>query len=131
MEIPKELKNTSMDKKYIKLLINDIFDSGVFGMRSMDRVFGNNLLNSNVLTHHENGGKMSSVINIICPPINTLSDTYSYAKNYKILTPIAWIHHFLAGMLNTEYTIFDKLKFLLFSTSTFKKRNKLIKNLKL
>ena len=117
------------DRRQIKMLINDILDSGVFGMKSLDRVFGNNLLNAEVVFKEGNSNKMRSVINLICPPASTLSSNYSYAKQYKILTPVAWIHHFLSGIFNKEYNILEKLKFLTFSTSTFKKRNKLIKDL--
>jgi hypothetical protein len=131
LQIPMELINVSVDKRYVKMLIKDIFDSGVFGMKSLDRVFGNNLLNAEVVFKNKSSSKMSSVISLICPPVNTLSDDYSYAKKHKILAPAAWIHHFFSGIFRKEYTILDKLNFLLFSTITFKKRDALLKNLEL
>lgn len=126
-----EFDAVPIDRRHIKMLLNDIFDSGVFGMKSLDRVFGNNLLNAEVVYNGEISNKMGSVINLIFPPVATLSDTYSYAKKYKILTPIAWIHHFFAGLFNKQYKLLEKLNFLIFSTSIFRKRNKLIKNLEL
>lgn len=131
LQLPKGLINLSIDKKYIQMLINDIFESGVFGMKTLDRVFGNTLLNADIIFKNENYPKMNSVINIICPPVNTLSDTYSYAKKHKLLAPLAWLHRFFAGTVNDEYNVFNKLNFLFFSTFTFKKRSKLIKSLEL
>lgn len=133
MQLPDELKIIYISEKEIKMLINDIFDSGVFGKTSLDRVFANGLINTNIKPKikTENTRRNRSVINIICPPVNSLSGSYTYAKKYKILTPIAWLHHFFAGMFNKDYTIFDKIDFLFLSTLTYKKRSKLIKNLEL
>ena len=131
LQIPKELKNITFDETSIKMLLDDIFASGVFGHRSLDRIFGNNLLNAEVMYKEKNSSRILNILLIICPPIHSLSNSYSYAKKYKILTPIAWIQHFFAGLFNRDYNYFDKLKFLFFSTSTFKRRNELIKNLEL
>lgn len=131
LKTPESLNMASVDNKYVKMLINDILDSGVFGNRSLDRVYGNNLLNAKATSKDVKPAKMSSVINIICPPVSTLSDTYRYAKKHRFLTPVAWIHHFVSGVLNARYSLFDKLRFLFFSTSTFKKRSILVKNLEL
>lgn len=131
LKIAPEFIKIPTNKKYSKMLINDIFESGVFGMKSLDRVFGNNLLNADIVFKDAHSSKMNSVLHLICPPINTLSDTYSYAKRHRVLTPIAWIHHFLAGAFNKEYKLLEKINFLVFSTSTFRKRNKLLKDLEL
>ena len=32
--------------------------------------------------------------NALFPKVDTMSYKFDYAKKYKILTPIAWIHHF-------------------------------------
>jgi hypothetical protein len=131
LQIPKVLKHITFDETSIKMLLDDIFDSGVFGHRSLDRTFGNNLLNSHVMYKEKNSNRIHNILLIICPPINSLSNSYSYAKKYKILAPIAWIQHFFAGLFNRDYKFFDKLNFFFFSTSTFKRRSKLIKNLEL
>jgi hypothetical protein len=129
VHIPKELNNVSIDEKYIKMLIHDIFASGVYGGKSLDRIFGNAPITPNPKSENKSNIVMIKLINIIFPPINTLSSAYSYAKKYKILTPIAWIHHFFAGAFNKEYNVIDKIKIILFSDFTFKKRSKLIKGL--
>lgn len=131
LQIPNEFNsvNNNHNNKSINRLIDDIFNSGVYGRKSLERVWGNSLLN--IESINKNSNKVKNVINIIFPPIDTLSDTYSYAKKHKILAPIAWIHHVFSGIFNKNYTLFDKLKFLLFSTSIFKKRRILIKELEL
>jgi hypothetical protein len=131
LEIPQKLKKLPVEYKYVKMLIKDIFDSGVFGMKSLDRLFGNNLLNADIIFKDSNSTKINNVLKLICPPVNMLPEGYSYAKKYKILIPAAWIHHFFAGIFHKDYDITDKLNFLLFSTHTFKKRAELLKNLEL
>lgn len=131
MAVPEKFKDSiiKIDQRHINLLIEDIISSGVHGNRNLEQVFSSNLVNASVVFKTETSSKMRSVINIIFPPINTLSDNYFYAKKNKLLTPIAWIHHFIAGVFNNHYTLLDKLNFLLFSNSTFKTRTKLIKDL--
>ena len=54
-----------------------------------------------------------------------------YAKKYKILTPIAWIHHFCVWAFSSDYAIKDKMKFATSAMSISQKRNNLIKKLEL
>ena len=34
-----------------------------------------------------------------------MSEKYNYAKDNKILTPVAWAHHLGAGVLNKDYSL--------------------------
>jgi hypothetical protein len=131
LELSSKFKTIFPNKKYTKMLIKDIFNSGVFGRKSLDRVYGNNLLNAEIVFKSKNPSKMRNVINLICPPVNTMSNDYSYAKRYRILTPVAWIHHLFSGISSKEYSLYDKLNFLFFSTLTYKKRDELLRNLEL
>ncbi|WP_163193899.1 nucleotidyltransferase domain-containing protein [Clostridium thermarum] len=132
LDLPSELDFCDkIDKKYINILISDIFSSGVHGNRSMYQTFGNTLLNSNVVFGEKSPVKINSILKIIFPPANVLSHSYSYAKKCKPLLPVAWVHHLLAGIFNKRYSIIDKLSFLLLSDLTFKRRLKLIKALDL
>lgn len=129
--IPQKLLNPPIDKKCTTLLMEDILNSGVFGRKSSQRVFGNNLLNAEIIYKSGNSNNKKSVLSLICPPVNTLSYRYNYAKRYRVLIPIAWIHHFVSGLFNKEYSLLEKIKFLLFSTSTFRKRENLLHHLEL
>ena len=51
-----------------------------------------------------------------------LKDRYSYAKRYKILLPIAWIHRIINGITNRDFSLKDKLQYY---TKIKKERNKL------
>ena len=70
-------------------------------------------------------------IQIILPPVNKLSDRYGYAKKYKILLPIAWIHHIFVGITTKEYDKESKKKFLTSTISNAKSRNKVVRWLEL
>lgn len=131
LNVPQEYKHINIDKKYIKMLIANIFDSGVFGKKSLHRIFGNNLLNSEQIYEFTDCSKPKSILYVVFPPVNNLDDKYGYAKKNKILIPIAWIHHFLSGIFNKEFSISEKISSVLFSTSVFRKKKELLKNLDL
>ena len=79
-------------------------------------------------------GKNSLIIRYIkflFPKVDTMSDKYNYAKKYRILTPLAWIHHFCSGVFHKDYRAKDKIKFALSSVNISKKHNALIKELDL
>ena len=65
-------------------------------------------------------------VRYIFPPVENMSDKYSYAKNNRILVLIAWIHHLFAGVFNKDYSLKDKLKFTTAVVGVSKKRNDLI-----
>lgn len=131
LTIPNELKAVYVENRFINALIDDIFEGGVFGMRSLDRVFGNNIVNADIIFNGEDSKKVRSVFSIIFPPSALLSNNYSYAKKNKFLLPMAWIHHFISGIFNRQYSLADKLRFIFFSNSTFRKRDTLLRNLEL
>jgi hypothetical protein len=133
MTIPKALNNIKLvEEELLTLLINDIFSSGVHGKRSISRMFGNQLAyNSSNLDSLNSVGIVKKFIMLLFSPNNKLSDRYSYAKKNIILLPIAWIHHFGRGVFNKEYSFLSKIKFLVATVYTSKRKNKLLQELEL
>lgn len=129
MDIPDILnKKEIINDKYIYLLIEDIFSSGVHGKRDKASSF------SNLISHEykeEKRSTLNSFKKLYFPSSDMLSQKYSYAKSNKILLPFAWIHRFFSGILNSDYSFIDKVKFTIFGTSISKKRNNLISWLEL
>lgn len=133
MTIPQELNNIILvEEGILKLLINDIFSSGVYGTRSITRMFGNQL---GYDLHNLNSLNSVSIVKkfimILFPPNKKLTDRYSYARKYNILIPIAWIHHLGIGVFKKEYSFISKIKFLVSTVYTSKRKNKLLQQLEL
>lgn len=129
MEIPKELKDNNNDDDVINLVVDDIFTGGVYGQRDLSYTFraqvGYDIDKDNTFS------MVKRYIQIILPPVNKLSDRYGYAKKYKILLPIAWIHHIFVGITTKEYDKESKKKFLTSTISNAKSRNKVVRWLEL
>lgn len=133
MEMPKEIKGEkNIKNKYIEQLIQDIFDSGVHGKKSNDRVFA-----AEFAFDQGEGAADGSVsiikkfMKLLFPPISQMSDKYNYAKKFILLAPIAWIHHLIEGILNKDYNFSSKMKMATSTVSIANKRNRLLKELEL
>ena len=131
MEIPKELniKNKKEDEEIIKLGVDDIFTGGVYGQRDLSFSF-----RAQVGYDIDDDSTFSMIkryIQVILPPTSKLSDRYAYARKYKILLPIAWIHHIYVGITTKEYDSESKKKFLTSTISNAKSRNKVVRWLEL
>lgn len=129
MEIPKELNDGNNDEEVIKLVVDDIFTGGVYGQRDLSFTF-----RAQVGYDIEDDSTFSMIkryIEIILPPPSKLSDRYVYAKKYKILLPVAWIHHIWVGLTTKEYDNESKKKFLTSTLSRAKSRNKVVRWLEL
>lgn len=129
MEIPKQLNDNTNDEEVIKLVVDDIFTGGVYGQRDLSYTFraqvGYDIDEDNTFS------MIKRYIQIILPPPSKLSDRYRYAKRYKILLPIAWIHHIFVGITTKEYDKESKKKFLTSTISNAKSRNKIVRWLEL
>lgn len=131
MEIPKGLniKNKDEDEEIIKLVINDIFTGGVYGQRDLSFSFRAQV--GYDIDDDSTFSMLKRYIQVILPPTSKLSDRYAYAKKYKILLPIAWIHHIYVGITSKEYDSESKKKFLTSTISNAKSRNKVVRWLEL
>lgn len=131
MEIPKQLniKNSRNDEEIIKLVVNDIFTGGVYGQRDLSFSFRAQV--GYDIDDDSTFSMLKRYIQVILPPVSKLSDRYEYAKKYKILLPIAWIHHIYVGITTKEYDSESKKKFLTSTISNAKDRNKVVRWLEL
>ncbi len=85
MKLPEELEVKYVNnKKYLESLIDEIFES--------------KLKSKKVIT------------NQFAKQVSFSLDRYSYAKNIKILTPIAWIHHIFELIFNSGHNFKDLIK---------------------
>ena len=128
MEIPKQLEVKSVNnKKYVSALIDEIFESGVHGKKEMANQFATQVaFNFEDKDSNATLGAIKRYFRFIFPRIDDMSDKYSYAKKFKILAPIAWIHHLFVGIFASEYTFKDKFEFLTKRAATAVNRNKLL-----
>lgn len=128
MEVPKELEVKSVNnKKYVSALIDEIFESGVHGKKEMANQFATQVaFNFEDKDSNATLGAIKRYFRFIFPRIDDMSDKYSYAKKFKILAPIAWIHHLFVGIFASEYTFKDKFEFLTKGAATAVNRNKLL-----
>ncbi len=72
-------------------------------------------------------GAIKRYIRFMFPRVEYMSDKYNYAKRYRILIPIALVHHLIAGLFRKEYSFIDKSKFVIKGASISAKKNKLLK----
>lgn len=131
MEIPAVIKREEkIDDKYIDLLIEDIFESGVHGKKDKDMVFAAEFaFDQGKGVADGTFSIFKKFMKLLFPPISDMSDKYSYAKKFIILAPIAWIHHLIVGIFNKEYSLNSKVKMATSTVSLANKRNRLLKEL--
>lgn len=128
MEVPQDINIKSVsNKKYVEALIDEIFESGVHGKKEMVNQFSTQVaFNFEGKDENATWGAIKRYLKFIFPSIDSMSDSYSYAKNFKILAPIAWIHHLFAGIFSKQYSFRDKFDFLTKGPSIAINRNKLL-----
>lgn len=125
MNIPEDLYEAEKIKnKYVNIFIDDIFNNGVSGRKDESSIFA-----KEIAFDSESNSKNSvskRFLNLIFPPLSQMSDKYNYAKKFKVLLPIAWIHHLFEGVNNKDYSLKSKIKILTNTIYVAKKRNKLM-----
>lgn len=121
MDIPIDLRDgIKIDEKYLDILLDNIFSSGVHGHK--DRLstivksfgMGNEKINCK--------DKRKS---IYFPQSYRLSNRYRYAKNNKILLPIAWIHRIIRAVFHEKFSLSDKIK-MYFSSRDILKNHRIL-----
>ncbi|MEG2017873.1 MAG: nucleotidyltransferase family protein [Clostridium sp.] len=136
MKLPVEVRNiigkALISNKYIELLIDDIFASGVYGNKDETRVFASEF----AFDQSEGAAEGTSSVfrkymKLLFPPIKDMSTKYDYAKRVKLLAPIAWIHHIFSGIFNKDYSLSNKVKMATATVSVGSKRNMLLRELDL
>ncbi|MGN9161727.1 nucleotidyltransferase domain-containing protein [Clostridium sulfidigenes] len=129
MKVPNELINIKLDQeKYINLLIDEILKGGVYGKKDVLNSFSNQIaFNYECKDNNATLGAIKRYIRFMFPRVEYMSDKYNYAKRYRILIPIALVHHLIAGLFRKEYSFIDKSKFIIKGASISVKKNKLLK----
>lgn len=128
MEMPKEINvDDIIDTNYMDALITEIFEAGVHGKKDIVNSLGNQLaFNFEDKDSNATLGAVKRFAGFIFPSPDKMSDKYSYAKKYKVLTPVAWGHHLANGVLNSDYKLKDKVKVVSEGVGVSVKKNKLL-----
>lgn len=97
MKIPAEVKlEIPENDSLIDLFIDDIFDGGLFGRKTSDRIFANSMLRySNPAKGHSGFPKTAYYLSLLFPSAQKLHRRFSYAKKLPLLLPAAWIHRLI------------------------------------
>jgi len=110
------------------LLIDEILKGGVYGKKDVVNAFGNQIaFNYECKDNNATLGAIKRYIRFMFPRVECMSYKYNYAKICKILIPIAWFHHLIAGLFRKEYSFIEKSKFIIRGASISVKKNKLLK----
>ena len=107
-------------------MLEQILNGGAYGNRDVSHIFANQI----AIDSDDNIKKGDITIRhkeIIFPKVEEMSDRYNYAKRYKLLKPIAYIHHLFAGLFRKEYKMKDKLNFITNGSNVASEKNELIK----
>lgn len=130
-KIPEAIvKSGQVDDELVEDLIQNIFESGVFGRKSVIGVLGSDFAYSKGDRQNEKS-VTKKYLDLVFPKVENMSDKYDYAKKNKVLTPIAWAHHLGAGVLNKDYSAKNKMEFLTKSVKVAKKKKELLEELDL
>lgn len=110
----------------IDLVINDIFEAGIFGKKNNKEIFEKSIAKDN---REKNTSILNRINKNLFPDSNSLSEKYSYAKENKALLPIAWVHRITNGLKSAEYNNDAKKTFVVSLIKPNDKRGSLIKEL--
>lgn len=132
MEIPKKIAEfIKEDRIYLDKFIDDIFESGVHGKHDFVSSVASEFAYIADKEDVKNDSSLKRYMRFLFPKADDMSDTYNYAKKYKILIPAAWGHHLIRGLFNKNYSLKEKIKFTTETVSISQKRNDLINWLEL
>lgn len=119
------------DRSYLDKFIDDIFESGVHGKHDFVSSVASEFAYTADKENGKNESSLKRYMRFLFPKVESMSDTYNYAKKYRILQPVAWGHHLVRGICNKDYSLKDKIKFTTDTVSVSQKRNDLINYLEL
>lgn len=131
LDIPNTYRsNYPGTEEYIKILINEVFNSGVYGHRNEIRIANTRMLN-HVLQSNNDVSKFKLIVRYLFPSKDKLDKRYSYTTKYPFLLIFAWFHRFAFELFFNGFNRIKEL-FKIKSTASFvKNRFDLIKWLQL
>jgi hypothetical protein len=95
----KEIENS----QFLEVLIEDIFDSGVYGRKNLDRLTSCKLaryMDKDIPPHRIS--KLAQTLTFLFPPLSMLHMRYKYAHKHPITLPIAWIHRAINNITSNK-----------------------------
>ena len=122
----------SVNKRVVKQLIHTIWASGVYGKRERIQV-----LTQGLAKDHSKGKQGKDVqvekrfLCFLFPTVQQLRTEYEYVKKHHWMLPLAWLHHGWKGIIHKEYSLKEKIQFLLTAYYRSKNRNKLLRDLEI
>ena len=114
-------------KTKINLFINDIFQSGVFGMATYYRSLAATFTN----VKGPNTSYPTSMWQMFFPKYNKLKMKYSYLEKKPYLVVVAWFQHLYYLLVRKDQRFFTKIEALIFTKYSMYKRTCMLKMLKL
>lgn len=107
----------AVDDDVITELLDDMFSSGAYHFSSNERIAANLLLLYSANKPVDTNQKwFSKFISAVFPKAEMMGRKYSYARMYKILLPVAWIHRIIYCIFRRDYKTSEKIA--LFKPST-------------
>ena len=132
MAIPRDIEFVmNENRSYLDEFIRDVFESGVHGKQDFVSSVASEFAYSADKEDGKNESSFTRYMRFLFPKVENMSDTYNYAKKYKVLHPVAWGHHLVRGVCNKDYSLKEKIKFTTETVSVSQKRNDLINYLEL
>jgi hypothetical protein len=135
LELPESsLHKASDNLKHIDELIEDILSGGVFGKESTNLNLAKFLLRYTNEHKKPSSSKITLYLSLLFPPPQRLDKKFTYAKQYPVLTPIAWLHRLMVYIFfKKDFTLSEKKMYLSTNTlhSALDRRTKLLEWLKL
>lgn len=110
LEVPHGWECDEGLKEVADRLILDIFESGVFGNESNDRITANRMIyysdSTEIKTFRQ---KIQTLLSLFFPKAEKLDIRYQYARKHRFLLPVAWIHRFAYNIIRKDISISEKL----------------------
>jgi hypothetical protein len=135
LEVPEaSLHKFSDNLNHIDELIIDILSGGVFGKESTNINLAKFLLYYTDEDKKPSSSKFILYLSLLFPSPQRLDKNFAYAKQYPVLTPIAWIHRLMEYIFfRKDSTLSEKKMYLSSNTlhSALQRRTKLLEWLKL
>lgn len=123
------------DERMNDTIINfilDVFYGGAYGNENYDRITANRMIyyseGSEVKT---SGQKIRTLLALVFPRSDKLDVRFAYAKKYRMLLPLAWIHRFIYTIVRRDIDISEKIAIFRpkKSTEIYAERSLLLKQL--
>jgi len=100
------------NRKYSQLLIEEIFESGLYGYKNPSRTMGSFALRKVKNKGAKMGaGRIEYFKQLFFPTAGQLSTRYGYAAKYHALLPLAWVHRIITNIFRTGFSIKEKIFF--------------------